>query len=162
MTKTVINRLVVLMCLLISGLVATAQNAQYLIVTLQDDSKTGFALAEQPVVTCTDGILTVTSPNQTLEVTLADVKNYAFAESFSPSSAVEEIKSSTEPIIKAGMAQFENLKPGTEINIYTIEGRTAGRAVADANGSVSVDLTSLGTGVFIIVAPNASYKIINR
>jgi hypothetical protein len=106
-------------------------------------------------------VLKVTSPTQTLEVELANVKNYAFAETFQP-TAIEQIKDDTKPVIQAGMAQFENLKPGTIINIYTIDGRNAGRAVANDNGSVTVDLTSLGSGVFILATPTASYKILNR
>lgn len=161
MTKTVLNRLVVMVSVLMLSLAATAQNAQFLIVTQNDDSQAGFALSEQPVVTCTDGVLKVTSPTQTLEVELANVKNYAFAETFQP-TAIEQIKNDTKPVIQAGMAQFENLKPGTVINIYTVDGRNAGRAVANDNGSVNVDLTSLGSGIFILATPNASYKILNR
>ena len=161
MTKTVLNRLVALACVLMLGLAATAQNARFLIVTQNDDSQAGFALEEQPVVTCTNGVLKVTSPTQTLEVELANVKNYAFAETFQP-TAIEQIKNDTKPVIQAGMAQFENLKPGTVINIYTVDGRNAGRAVANDIGSVSVDLTSLGSGIFILATPNASYKILNR
>ena len=161
MTKTALNRIIGLACMLMLGLAATAQNARFLIVTQNDDSQAGFALSEQPVVTCTDGVLKVTSPTQTLEVELANVKNYAFAETFMP-TAIEQIKDDTKPVIQAGMAQFENLKPGTIINIYTIDGRNAGRAVANDNGSVNVDLTSLGSGIFILATPNASYKILNR
>ena len=40
MTKTVLNRLVALVCVMLMGLAAKAQTAQYLIVTLQDETKT--------------------------------------------------------------------------------------------------------------------------
>lgn len=161
MTKTVLNRLVVLVSIMMLGLASKAQTAQFLIVTQQDDTQAGFALSEQPSVTCAGGMLKVTSPTQTLEVELANVKNYAFAESFQP-TAIDQIKENATPVIKAGVAQFENLKPGTVINIYTIDGRTAGKAVADNYGSAIIDLNSLGSGIYILATPTASYKIYNR
>lgn len=161
MTKTVLNRLVVLVSVMVLGLASKAQTAQFLIVTQQDDTQAGFALSEQPVVNCTDGMLKVASPSQTLEVELNNVKNYAFAETFQP-TAIDQIKEDVKPVIRIGMAQFENLKPGTNINIYTIDGRAAGKAVANNNGSVNIDLTTLGAGIFILVTPTASYKIYNQ
>lgn len=161
MTKTVLNRLVVLVCVMLMGLGAKAQTAQYLIVTQQDESQVSFALAEKPVITLTDGIFKAETTTQTLEVAIADVLNYTFSDQ-APYTDIDEVKTDTKPVIDAGHAHFENLKPGTVVNIFTVDGRRAGSATATANGTVDIDLSGMGTGVYILTTPSASYKIYNR
>lgn len=101
MTKTVLNRLVVLVCVMLMGLGAKAQTAQYLIVTLQDETKTVFALAEKPVVTMADGIFKAETPSQAIEVAIADVLNYTFSDQ-APYTDIEQVSADTKPIIEAG------------------------------------------------------------
>lgn len=161
MTKTVLNRLVVLVCVMLMGLGAKAQTAQYLIVTLQDETKAVFALAEKPVVTMTDGIFKAETPSQVIEVAIADVLNYTFSDQ-APYTDIEQVSADTKPIIEAGRAQLAGLKPGTIVNVFTIDGRRAANAVAASNGTADIDLSGLGNGVFILTTPSASYKIYNR
>ncbi len=161
MTKTVLNRLVVLVCVMLMGLGAKAQTAQYLIVTLQDETKTVFALAEKPVVTMADGIFKAETPSQAIEVAIADVLNYTFSDQ-APYTDIEQVSADTKPIIEAGRAQLAGLKPGTIVNVFTIDGRRAANAVAASNGTADIDLSELGYGVFILTTPSASYKIYNR
>lgn len=161
MTKTVLNRLVVLVCVMLLGLAAKAQTAQYLIVTQQDATQVAFALAEKPVVTLTDGIFKAETPTQTFEVVLADVLNYTFSDQ-APYTDIEQVSADTKPIIEAGRAQLAGLKPGTVVNVFTIDGRRAANAVAASNGTADIDLSGLGNGVFILTTPSASYKIYNR
>jgi len=161
MTKTVLNRLVALVCVMLMGLAAKAQTAQYLIVTLQDETKTVFALAEKPVVTMADGIFKAETPSQAIEVAIADVLNYTFSDQ-APYTDIEQVSADTKPIIEAGRAQLAGLKPGTIVNVFTIDGRRAANAVAASNGTADIDLSGLGNGVFILTTPSASYKIYNR
>ena len=158
MTKTVLNRLVVLVCVMLMGLAA---KAQYLIVTLQDETETAFALAEKPVVTMTDGIFKAETSTQTIEVAITEVLNYTFSDHVIY-SGIDEIKTGTKPVIEAGRAQLTGLKPGTKVYVFTIDGRCAASAVAMANGTADIDLSSLGAGVYILTTPTASYKIYNR
>ena len=162
MTKTVLNRLVALVCVMLMGLAAKAQTAQYLIVTLQDETKTVFALAEKPVVTMTDGIFKAETPSQVIEAAIADVLNYTFSDQ-APYTDIEQVKTdATKPVIETGRAQLAGLKPGTVVNVFTVDGRRTARANAGANGTVEIDLAGLGTGVYILATPTASYKIYNR
>ena len=161
MTKTVLNRLIVLLSVMLLGLTAKAQTAQYLIVTQQDESQVSFALAEKPVVTLTDGIFKTETPTQTFEVAIADVLNYTFSDQ-APYTDIDEVKTDTKPVIDAGHAHLTGLKPGTMINVVTVDGRRAASATATASGTVDIDLSGLGNGVFILTTPSASYKIYNR
>lgn len=161
MTKTVLNRLVVLVCVMLMGLAAKAQTAQYLIVTQQDATQVAFALAEKPVVTLTDGIFKAETPTQTFEVVLADVLNYTFSDQ-APYTDIDQVKTDAKPVIEAGKAHLDTLKPGTVVNVFTVDGRRTARATAGADGTVEIDLAGLGTGVYILVTPTASYKIYNR
>ena len=68
----------------------------------------------------------------------------------------------TKPVIEAGNAHFENLKPGTVVNIFTVDGRRAGSATATATGIVDISLKGMSPGVYILTTPSASYKIYNR
>ena len=162
MTKTVLNRLVVLVCVMLMGLAAKAQTAQYLIVTLQDETKTLFALAEKPVVTLTDGIFKAESSSQVIEVAIADVLNYTFSDQ-APYTDIDQVKTdATKPVIEAGNAHFENLNPGTVVNIFTVDGRRVGLATATATGTVDISFKGMASGVYILATPTASYKIYNR
>ncbi len=162
MTKTVLNRLVVLVCVMLMGLVTKAQTAQYLIVTLQDETKATFALAEKPVVTLTDGMFKTETPTQAIEVAIADVLNYTFSDQ-APYTDIDQVKTdATKPVIEAGHAHLENLDPGTVVSIFTIDGRRAGSMAATAAGTVDIDLNGMGSGVYILTTPTASYKIYNR
>lgn len=161
MTKTVLNRLIVLLSVMLLGLTAKAQTAQYLIVTQQDESQVSFALAEKPVITLTDGIFKAETTTQTLEIALADVLNYKFSDQ-APYTDIDQVKTDAKPVIEAGKAHLDALKPGTVVNVFTVDGRRAASASAGADGTVDIDLSGLGNGVFILTTPSASYKIYNR
>ncbi len=162
MTKTVLNRLIVLLSVMLLGLTAKAQTAQYLIVTQQDESQVSFALAEKPVITLTDGIFKAETTTQTLEIALADVLNYKFSDQ-APYTDIDQVKTdATKPVIEAGRAQLAGLKPGTVVNVFTVDGRRAASSSAGADGTVDIDLGGLGAGVYILATPTASYKIYNR
>ena len=160
MKKTVLQRFAAMLVMVMLGIAAQAQ-VQYLIVTHSDGAASEFALADAPVVTCQNGTLEVTTAHQTLAIALSEVENYHFTETL-PYTAIDEVKTDdTKPLIEAGHARFENLPEGTTVNIFTIDGRRAGSAIA-TDGSVDIDLTNLGTGIYILSTPKASYKIINR
>ncbi|MBQ9217822.1 MAG: hypothetical protein IJ160_06605 [Muribaculaceae bacterium] len=161
MTKTVLNRLIVLLSVMLLGLTAKAQTAQYLIVTQQDESQVSFALAEKPVITLTDGIFKAETTTQTLEIALADVLNYKFSDQ-APYTDIDQVKTDAKPVIEAGKAHLDALKPGTVVNVFTVDGRRAASASAGADGTVDIDLGGMGAGVYILATPTASYKIYNR
>lgn len=161
MTKTVLNRLIVLLSVMLLGLTAKAQTAQYLIVTQQDESQVSFALAEKPVITLTDGIFKAETTTQTLEIALADVLNYKFSDQ-APYTDIDQVKTDAKPVIEAGKAHLDALKPGTVVNVFTVDGRRAASSSAGADGTVDIDLGGLGAGVYILATPTASYKIYNR
>lgn len=162
MTKTVLNRLVALLSVIMLTAAAMAQNAQYIIVTQQDGTKASFELASEPVLTLSDGMLTVTTEAQTLSVPLAEVVNYTFSDQGIDYTAIDDVKAADAATIAAGKAHFQNLQPGTLVGIYTVDGRQVGSATAAPDGTVNINLNDLGTGIYILTTPTASYKIYNR
>ena len=159
MTKTVLNRLVAVLCVVAMAFAAKAQEAQFLIVTEQDGTMTSFALAEAPVLTMIDGTLTIVAGPQTYAVPIQDVVNYKFTDAV---TAIDKVEKDTKPLIDAGMAHFENMKPGTPVHVYAIDGRLVTTVTATSGGSVDINLRDLGSGIFIVATPTASYKIQNR
>ena len=69
------------------------------------------------------------------------------------------LKESTKPIFTPGQARFEGLSTHATVSIYTIDGKMLSSTRANEEGTVSIDLSTLPQGVYILRTPNQSYKI---
>lgn len=136
-----------------------ADGVQFLVVNGKDGTKTTFALADNPKVSCKDGELSVVAGSRTFTLSLADVQNYLFSVE---STGIEEVMKDGSVKLENGCVVFSGLNAGGVVNVYLQDGRLIKGLKADAGGNAVVRLTDLPKGVLIIHSNKTDIKIINR
>lgn len=137
----------------------------YLVVSMDDNSESRFALADAPRITFSNGDLLVECQGSTLSFALDAVKDYHFAVDNVPTgikTTTTATDADTKPVISLGKATFNGLRQGDIVAVYAMDGNLIATSRAGNDGQIVVDLSSLPTGIYILKAPNKSYKIQNR
>lgn len=162
--KTLLRTIAVLLLALVStAVLASAEVKQYLLVTENSGTETSFALSESPVITLDGGMLTVESASQTLSVAIADVADYKFVTKEDIPTAVDKLEAKAVLSLTEGKASVTGLAPGASVGVYTADGVCVVSAKAGTDGSVTVDLRALGNGrVYILRTPSVTYKVFNK
>lgn len=146
------------MIVLVNGL-CMADGVRFLVVNAKDGTKTTFALADEPKISCKTGELTIVSKSTTFSIGLADVLNYAFSDD---ASGIGEILKDGNVKLENGCVVFNGLSAGSNVSAYFQDGRLVKESKADANGSAVVDLSGLPKGIVILHSNKTDIKIINR
>lgn len=135
-----------------------AVGVQFLVVNGKDGTKTTFALADNPKVSCKNGELAVVAGSRTFTLRLADVQNYQFS---IESTDIEEVMKNDCVKLENGCMVFSGLKAGGVVNVYLQDGRLHKGIKADAGGNAVIGLKDLPKGVLIIHSNKTDLKIIN-
>ena len=136
-----------------------ADGVRFLVVNGKDGTKTTFALADNPKVSCKSGELTIIAGSRTFTLGLADVQNYLFAEE---PTGIENIIKDGSVKMENGCVVFRGLNAGSTVSVYLQDGRLIKESKTDADGNAIVDLSNLPKGVLIIHSNKTDIKIINR
>lgn len=136
-----------------------ADKARFLVINGKDETKTIFALADNPKILCKSGELIVVAGDRTFKLSLADVQNYQFSCEATGIAGVME-----NCIIKQedGSLAFSGLRAGCAVFVCLQDGRLLKECKADDGGNASVELSSLPKGVLIIRYNKSGIKIVNR
>ena len=136
-----------------------ADGVQFLVVNGKDGTKTTFALAYNPKVSCKSGELSVIAGSRTFTLSLADVQNYQFAVE---STGIEAVLKDGGVKLENGCLVFSGLNAGDVVSVYMQDGRLIKGLKADAGGNAMVELSNLPKGILIIHSNKTDIKIINR
>lgn len=136
-----------------------ADGVRFLVVNGKDGTKTTFALADNPKVSCKSGELIIIAGSRTFTLALADVQNYLFAEE---PTGIENIIKDGSVKMENGCVVFCGLNAGSTVSVYLQDGRLIKESKTDADGDAIVDLSNLPKGVLIIHSNKTDIKIINR
>lgn len=136
-----------------------ADGVRFLVVNGKDGTKTTFALADNPKVSCKSGELAVIAGNRTFTLGLADVQNYQFAVE---STGIENVIKDGSVKLENGCVVFSGLKAGSVVSVYLQDGRLLRDCRADSGGNAIVELSNMPKGVLIIHSNKTDIKIINR
>lgn len=136
-----------------------ADGVRFLVVNGKNGAKATFALADEPIVKCKDGTLTVDSDKQHFTLNLADVQNYLFS---SDGTAIRDVVKEGNVTMEDGLIIFKGLKAGTRIGIYLQDGRMAKECKTDKKGTISISLSELPKGILLLHAGEMNIKIINK
>ena len=143
--------LLFLWLLLPQGLLAQV-NA--VVVNMTDGTKAVFMLADDPVITYSENFLVLKSATKEVSVLVTYV-----------TSVTLEDRSSTTKIESAFTADgvlFRQLPAGSEVRVFTVDGKSVCVQKVDSDGSVGLDLSRLPKGVLIIKTPETTIKVNNR
>ena len=156
------KRKILTVLLLLSWLMAMADEPKSrLVVWAKDGTKTYFDLAENPKTTFKDNDLVITSESMTVNYPLEQVLRYTYE---LVSTGIESISlEKTVRISQRGDAlTLENLKPGTAVSLYTVDGKCVMTHTIGDSRSVTISLSDRPSGVYIVKASNVTYKMLKR
>jgi len=151
---------VAILACLTGSVVAHAEN-HYLILDMNSGERASFALAQKPVVSVGGQLLIFKGAEATIEVAMSEVTDYHFGES----AGIEEVSDNQADAtmgMENGDAVIRNLKAGTAVRVYGIDGTLRLQTVASADGVASIQLSDLAGGVYVIQTPSGSFKIYKR
>lgn len=153
----------------LSGFAQTVQEKMItcLVLTETNGTKTEFALDSYPVVTIEANDLVITCEGKKLSTALIGVQNYHFTEkkvttSVSSVPANDPKGETTTPSFSFSNAEVSGLKAGARVAIYNLNGTQISSVIADGEGRVALDLSSLPKGVYILRTPTKSFKFMNK
>lgn len=156
--RSFLNWLAILVMLFIPYMVMAAEDA-YLVLTQKDGQVYKFSLASNPIITFEGTQLVITCGSQRLETSLEQVLNWSHNYE---TSGVDQLEMEPQsPKFSFGEAIFEGLKSGTQVCVYSIDGKMLKRVVVGNDGNIRLHLSKLGKGAFIIRTPNKSFKVVN-
>lgn len=135
-----------------------ADVVKYLVLNTADGQQV-IALADNPVMTVSGGVLKVTVGGvEKVSTSLDNVENYMFQEQ--SATAIREIMADGYQLSE-GHVFMSNVKAGETIAVYSADSRRVSVQRVAADGRVDIDLTSLPKGVYIVKSPTTSIKVLN-
>ena len=165
MKRTIIRMVVSALVLMAPAFLHAATTTQYLQITEKNSTDTVFfKLSAKPVLTCNSDTLKATDGTTSVAVALSKVIDYRFVEKADVVTGINTVKNQdSNAAITSGEAIFSNLKAGTPVRVYTVDGRLVSTYVASPDGRVRVDFSNFKPGVvYILRTPTNSYKVINK
>ena len=128
-------------------------------IWLKDGNVQNVSFTDDPVTTFSDGNLVVTTLTTTITIPLEQVSKYTF---ITDTDGIADIKIENVTISQDGESiTFDNLKPGTEITTHNASGMLIQQQKVE-QGTATVSVAHLQTGVYIVKANGITYKIMKR
>jgi len=124
------------------------------VVNMTDGTKAEFMLADEPVVTYSGNYLVLKTATKEVSVSVTSIINLSFVDRYTPTKI--------ESAPTADGVLFRQLPAGSEIRVFTVDGKSVCTQKADSDGSVGLDLSRLPKGVLIIKTPETTIKVNNR
>ena len=122
------------------------------VVHQTNGSKTMFMLADAPVVTHSGNTLVLRTATKEASMPVEGIENVTFED---VPTLIDESAITSDGIL------FRQLTAGSEVRVYTVDGKTVSTLTADGNGVIALDLSALPKGVLIIRTPETTIKVNN-
>lgn len=129
-----------------------------LVITAKDGTESRYRLRSQPRVTVEKPYLVVKGDGIDVSFELAQMMRMHYEEDPTPTGidTVNEQKATTDK--EQETILLNNLPAGTMVSIYTLDGKQVYSRAADGN-TLSLPLSSLKSGVYVVKANGLTYKI---
>ena len=150
----------ILLLILVSVCTMTKADEKVLQIWQSDGQVMNISLNEEPKTTYADGNLVITTNKTTITFPLEKVKKYTYT------TLADGI--STIPTMKAAFSKdgetltFTNVKPNSIILLYNMAGQLLRKIDSGKDGKVTLSVSVFPTGVYVIKANGATYKITKR
>ena len=123
------------------------------VVNMTNGTKTVFLLADEPVITYSGNNLILTTASKEVSVPVTSITNVTLENLTVPTKI--------ESAITADGILFRELPAGSDVRVFTVDGKSVCKLTADSSGSVALDLSRLPKGVLIIQTPGGTIKVNN-
>ena len=139
------------------------KSGKTLVVLTKDGGKTEFVLSEKPKVLFEGKSLRITSSKADVTYALSDILRFTY-ENTDPTgiNQLAETEDPTEVNYQDGTLVLSQLKEGTVVGVYSLDGKKVQQLRASHKGTYRLSLLSLPKGVYIVKADTITYKIMKR
>ena len=151
-----------LFTLLLLWLTAAGAWAQNTIVVCQNDGTMArFAFTENPVVTYSAGELVMTTNKTSVQYPINRLMKIYF-DVGENSDGIKDVEASQPEDVqfafRDGALVVSGGEAGAIVNLYRLDGVSAGQFRLDGNGSVTIPTGSLSKGLYIVKTKQVSFK----
>lgn len=136
---------------------ATFADGAHIIIKQKSGDVTRLELSTHPTLTFSWGYMVVSSDVISFSIPLNDIDCYTVSNETTGIPAV-----TTKPQFSRGHVMFSGLSKGAPVNVYSIDGKSVDKQMADDSGVADVSLENLPKGSYIISTPNNKIKVINK
>ena len=155
-------RLLVLSGFLTVTAVSVAEDLkQALMLELTDGSRVAYYLETRPKVSFSGTDLVLSASDVEVSYPFDKVRKYTF-ELADPSSVSSPSGDGTSVQVLAESVRFSGLPAGSEVTVYTADGRKVSSLRAYADGSCRVSLATMPAGVYVISYGKCNLKMMKR
>lgn len=152
-------KIVFLLLLLGSGCMVSAQT-QRLVVWMKNGEKVFFDLSEQPKTTFEDQDLVITATQISVCYPLSQIVRYTYE---LPTTGIENTNDNiTQISMRGDELTFQQLKLGTTIRVYAMDGTLIHAEKAGTDAVTIVSMAKFTSGVYIVKVGDESHKIMIR
>ena len=148
------------MALLMSILGLDTLQAQTLIILQKDGSKVYYNLDEQPITTFTTDELVITTSMASFSYPLASISRYTYE---GGALGISNTEAQGISISQNGDGIFvTGLPAGKSVTVYGVDGKPLLSKRSDGSNRLSLSISKLPVGVYVIKAETVTYKITKR
>ena len=153
------RKLFTLLLLWLTASGAWAQNA--IVVCQKDGTVARFAFTEKPVVTYSAGELMMTTNKTSVQYPINRLMKIYF-DVGENSDGIKNVEASKQEDVqftfRDGALVVSGGKSGAIVNLYRLDGVSAGQFRLDGNGSVTIPTGNLSQGFYIVKTKQLSFK----
>lgn len=130
-------------------------------VWTKSGERIAYSLSEHPVITYSGMDLVLTTTHLTVNYPLAELHKFTFG---TEATAIETISTLSDGQIRMSeeMLILSGFCPSEQVLIYNLKGQKVLNATISSDGSITIDLQSLATGIYVVKTGSITHKIIKK
>lgn len=139
------------------------QPQYYLVLWMNDGSKVLFSFDDYPKVTHTNGEVVMTTENGSFAYSDSAVWKFTVSQQANEDTSVGNITSSQSSWHKAGdVIRFTSAAPGSQVSLYALSGMLLDSYIIGSDGTLSISLSALEQGIYVIKTKETTFKIAKK
>lgn len=146
--------------LFLFSIASYSQEKEILLVRVNDGTTLNFSLKDKPLLTFDSEKVMISAQEATASLSRTDVCGVYFVSDVH--TGIESSTVSEAPVLDGDSFSVTGLLKGTVVKVYSVKGENVLSAIADASGTVKVQLATLEQGVYVIEYCGVTFKMMKR
>ena len=146
--------------LFLFSIASYSQEKEILHVRVNDGTTLNFSLKDKPLLTFDSEKVMISAQEATASLSRTDVCGVYFVSDVH--TGIESSTVSEAPVLDGDSFSVTGLLKGTVVKVYSVKGENVLSVIADASGTVKVQLATLEQGVYVIEYCGVTFKMMKR
>lgn len=146
--------------LFLFSIASYSQEKEILLVRVNDGTTLNFSLKDKPLLTFDSEKVMISAQEATASLSRTDVCGVYFVSDVH--TGIESSTVSDAPVLDGDSFSVTGLLKGTVVKVYSVKGENVLSVIADASGTVKVQLATLEQGVYVIEYCGVTFKMMKR